>query len=206
MSAAEATNDAISAARFKSYDKDSDGTMDVSEVKELMVAMGFAADDAYATTALKKFDADGDGTLTAAEFGPLFEFLKASAAAAAGGGDGPESGAGSTAGGGGGGSGGGEGIGRFDADGSGTLDSEEVGAMLTRLGFDADEGACRNIIDSVIASLTVATDCRLHEGCDGQVRQRRRRAAGRGRVRATVRLLPGARRPRRRGVTVWKTC
>ena len=69
MSAAEATNDAISAARFKSYDKDSDGTMDVSEVKELMVAMGFAADDAYATTALKKFDADGDGTLTAAEFG-----------------------------------------------------------------------------------------------------------------------------------------
>ena len=142
MSAAEATNDAISAARFKSYDKDSDGTMDVSEVKELMVAMGFAADDAYATTALKKFDVDGDGTLTAAEFGPLFEFLKASAAAAAGGGDGPESCTGSTAaaGGGGGGSGG-AGIGRFDADGSGTLDSEEVGTMLTRLGFDADEGA-----------------------------------------------------------------
>ena len=202
MSAAEATNDAISAARFKSYDKDSDGTMDVSEVKELMVAMGFAADDAYATTALKKFDADGDGTLTAAEFGPLFEFLKASAAAAAGGGDGPESGAGSTAAA----AGSGGGIRRFDADGSGTLDSEEVGAMLTQLGFDADEGACRNIIDSVIASLTVATDCRLHEGCDGQVRQRRRRAAGRGRVRATVRFLPGARRPRRRGVTVWKTC
>ena len=150
MSAAEATNDAISAARFKSYDKDSDGTMDVSEVKELMVAMGFAADDAYATTALKKFDADGDGTLTAAEFGPLFEFLKASAAAAAGGGDGPESGTGSTAaaGGGGGGSGG-AGIGRFDADGSGTLDSEEVGTMLTRLGFAADEGACRNTVHSV---------------------------------------------------------
>eukprot|EP01046_Picozoa_sp_COSAG06_P060951 COSAG06_NODE_13170_length_1286_cov_1.061500_2_plen_68_part_01 len=53
----------VSAARFKAYDRDGDGTMNVTEVKELMVAMGFAADDAYAAAALKRFDKNGDGSL-----------------------------------------------------------------------------------------------------------------------------------------------
>ena len=159
----------VSAARFKAYDRDGDGTMNVTEVKELMVAMGFAADDAYAAAALKRFDKNGDGSLDSAEFGPLFAFLKKQAAAAAADGGGGAAAAGGAAQGEGGGGPTGSSLARFDLDGSGGLDVKEVGVTLTKLGFQANEEYTRQVMEKFDANgdgqLDEAEFARLYAFC-----------------------------------------
>ena len=122
-------------AAFAAYDTDGNGTIDLAELKQMMVALG--APEGEAERQMAAVDTSGNGVVTFAMFctavGPIYEHSDSALRRA---------------------------FGLFDVDGSGFIEKNEVRGMLTKLAFiQAD--APDSVVDKVMAFADADGDGRV---------------------------------------------
>ena len=108
---------------FRAADGDNSGTIDISELRDLLARLGSPRTAAQCDELVKKVDVDGDGTLTLSEVTSLFESAKLAHT-----------------------------FEELDADHSGSIQASELSSALKKLGYNLSDAKCSELMSKVDAN------------------------------------------------------